>query len=206
LGSYSGISLSTNPHERHRFSPEIIRHAVRLYHRFNLSHRNIEDLHAERGIEASYESVQLWCNKFGPPFSKRLKRRHPGFGDSLFVDKVFVTIAGQRHYLWRAIHQDGEVVDALLREPRDAMAARRFFRHLLAHLGGRPRAIVTDKPRIYAVARRELLPTAPTAASSPTEPIPSPSDRTPDRAGSGDHAGQEVAAGRTNGGRTGREA
>ncbi len=102
---------SANPYKRHRFPPAIIQYAVWLYHRFNLSHRDIEDLLAERGIEASYESVRLWCNKFGPLFSKRLTRRHPGFGDTFFMDEVFVTIAGGRHYLWRAVDQDGDVVD-----------------------------------------------------------------------------------------------
>jgi len=94
LGNHPRMNRSTNPYERHRFPPAIIRYAVWLYRRFNLSHRDIEDLLAERGIEASYESVQLWCNKFGPLFSKRLKRRQPGFGDTFFIDEVFVTIAG----------------------------------------------------------------------------------------------------------------
>ena len=87
------MNRSTNPYKRHRFPLAIIRYAVWLCHRFNLSHRDIEDLLAERGIEASYESVRLWCNKFGPLFSKRLKRRHPVFGDTFFIDEVFVTIA-----------------------------------------------------------------------------------------------------------------
>ena len=108
------MKRSANPYKRHRFPPAIIQYAVSLYHRFNLSHRDIEDLLAERGIEASYESVRLWCNKFGPLFSKRLKRRHPGFGDTFFIDEVFVTIAGRRHYLWRAVDQDGDVVDVYL--------------------------------------------------------------------------------------------
>jgi len=95
LGNHSGMNRSANACKRHRFPPAIIQYAVWLYHRFNLSHRDIEDLLAERGIEASYESVRLWCNKFGPLFSKRIKRRHPGFGDTFFIDEVFVTIAGR---------------------------------------------------------------------------------------------------------------
>ena len=108
------MNPSANLYKRHRFPSAIIQYAVWLYHRFNLSHSDIEDLLAERGIEVSYESVRLWCNKFGPLFSKRLKRRHPGFGDTFFIDEVFVTIAGQRHYLWRAVDQDGDVVDVHL--------------------------------------------------------------------------------------------
>jgi putative transposase len=152
------MNRPANPYKRHRFPPAIIQYAVWLYHRFNLSHRDIEDLLAERGIEATYESVRLWCNKFGPLFAKRLKRRHPGFGDTFFIDEVFVTIAGRRHYLWRAVDQDGDVIDVYLQARRDAEAARRFFRRLLQSHGTSPRKIVTDKLGSYRVARRELMP------------------------------------------------
>ena len=152
------MNRSTNPYKRHRFPPAIIQYAVWLYHRFNLSHRDIEDLLAERGIEASYESVRLWCNKFGPLFSKRLKRRHPGFGDTFFIDEVFVTIAGRRHYLWRAVDQDGDVIDVYLQVRRNAEATKRFFRRLIRSHGTSPRKIVTDKLGSYGVARRALMP------------------------------------------------
>jgi putative transposase len=152
------MNRSTNPYKRHRFPPAIIRYAVWLYHRFNLSHRDIEDLLAERAIEASYESVRLWRNKFGPLFSKRLKRRHPGFGDTFFIDEVFVTIAGRRHYLWRAVDQDGDVVDVYLQARRNAEAAKRFFRRLIRSHRTSPRKIVTDKLGSYGVARRALMP------------------------------------------------
>jgi putative transposase len=152
------MNRSTNPYKRHRFPPAIIQYAVWLYHRFNLSHRDIEDLAAERGIEATYESVRLWCNKVGPLFTRRLKRRHPGFGDTFFIDEVFVTIAGRRHYLWRAVDQDGDVVDVYLQARRDSEAARRFFRRLLRSHGTSPRKIVTDKLGSHGVARRKLMP------------------------------------------------
>jgi putative transposase len=106
----------------------------------------------------SYESVRLWCNKFGPLFSNRLKRKHPGFGDTFFIDEVFVTIAGQRHYLWPAVDQDGDVVDVYLQTRRDGEAAKRFFRRLLRSHGKSPWKIVTDKLGSYRVARRELMP------------------------------------------------
>ena len=143
---------------RHRFPAAIIQHAVWLYHRFNLSHRDIEDWLAERGIEVSYESVRLWCNKFGPLFSKRLKRQHPGFGDTFFIDEVFVSIKGQRFYLRRAVDQDGDVIDVYLQPRRDAKTAKRFFRRLLRSHGQRPWKIVTDKLRSYGVAHRDLMP------------------------------------------------
>jgi len=91
------MNRPANLYKRHRFPPTIIQYAVWLHHRFRLSHRDIEDLLTERGVEVSYESVRLWCNKFGPHFSRRLRRKHPGFGDTFFIDEVFVSIAGQRH-------------------------------------------------------------------------------------------------------------
>jgi len=151
------MNRSTSPYKRHRIPPAIIQYAVWLYHRFNLSQRDIEDLLAERGIEACYESVRLWCNKFGPLFSKRLRCRHPGFGDTFFVDEVFVTIADRRHYLWQAMDQDGDVVDVYLPARRDAEADKRFFRRLLRSHGTSPRKIVTDKLGSYGVARQALM-------------------------------------------------
>jgi len=147
-----------NTYKRHRFPPDIISYAVWLYYRFNLSHRDIEDLLAERGITVSHESIRLWCNKFGPKYTGRLKRKHRGYGDTFYIDEVFVKINGKQHYLWRAVDQDGEVVDVFLQVRRDGAAAMRFFRCLLRSHGGEPRKIVTDKLRSYGVAHRELMP------------------------------------------------
>ena len=147
-----------NTYKRHRFPPDIISYAVWLYYRFNLSHRDIEDLLAERGITVSYETIRLWCIKFGALYSKRLKRKHQGYGDTFYIDEVFVKINGKRHYLWRAVDQDGEVVDVYLQAKRDGAVAKRFFKRLLRSYGGEPRKIVTDKLRSYGVAHRELMP------------------------------------------------
>jgi len=147
-----------NTYKRHGFPPDIISYAVWLYYRFNLSHRDIEDLLAERGIIVSHEAIRLWCIKFGAIYSRRLKRKHRGFGDTFFIDEVFVKINGKQHYLWRAVDQDGEVVDVYLQAKRDGAAAKRFFRRLLRNHGGEPRKIVTDKLRSYGVAHRELMP------------------------------------------------
>ena len=152
------MSRSTTLYKRHRFPPEIIQYAVCLYHRFNLRHRDIEDLLAERGIVVSYESIRLWCNKFGPPYARRLKRRHQGFGDTFYIDEVFVKIDGMQHYLWRAGDQDGEIVDVFLQRRRDGKATKRFFKRLLKTHRNEPRKIVTDKLRSYGVAHRELIP------------------------------------------------
>ena len=88
---------------RHRFPPEIISHAVWLYHRYCMSFRDVEDLLAERGIIVSYETVRQWCRKFGPDYARQLRRRQGRLGDTWFLDEVFVTIHGQRQYLWRAV-------------------------------------------------------------------------------------------------------
>ncbi len=149
-----------NTYKRHRFPPDIISYAVWLYYRFNLSHRDIEDLLAEHGITVSYEAVRLWCIKFGAKYARRLRRKHRGFGDTFFIDEVFVKINGKQHYLWRAVDQDGEVVDVFLQAKRDGAAAKRFFKRLLRNHGDEPRKIVTDKLRSYGVAHRELIPEA----------------------------------------------
>jgi putative transposase len=151
-----------NTYKRHRFPPDIISYAVWLYHRFNLSHRDIEDLLAERGITVTRESIRLWCIKFGALYARRLKRKHQGYGDTFFIDEVFAgmpdqKINGKQHYLWRAVDQDGEVVDVYLQAKRDGAAAKRFFKRLLRSHCGEPRKIVTDKLRSYGVAHRELM-------------------------------------------------
>jgi putative transposase len=149
-----------NTYKRHRFPPDIISYAVWLYYRFNLSHRDIEDLLSERGITVSHESIRLWCIKFGAIYTRRLKRKHRGYGDTFYIDEVFIKINGKQHDLWRAVDQDGEVVDVFLQARRDGAAAKRFFRRLLHSHGGEPRKIVTDKLRRYSVAHRELIPDA----------------------------------------------
>ena len=148
----------TNIYKRYRFPSEIIQYAVWLYYRFNLSHRDIEDLLADRGINVTYEAIRLWCNRFGPKYAARLKRKHQGYGDTFFIDEVFIKIDGKQHYLWRAVDQDGEVIDVYLQKRRDGAAAKRFFKRLLKKHHDEPRKIVTDKLRSYGVAHRELIP------------------------------------------------
>ena len=88
-----------NTYKRHRFPPHIISYAVWLYFRFNLSYRDIEDLLAQRGIIVSYESTRLWCIKFGRYYARRLKRRQTGYGDTFYIDEVFVKINGKQRFL-----------------------------------------------------------------------------------------------------------
>ena len=113
---------------------------------------------AERGISISYESIRLWCIKTGSRYAKRLRRRHQGYDNTYHLDEVFVRIRRVQHYLWRAIDQDGEVVDVLLQRRRDGKAAKCFFKRLLRASGNEPRRIVTDKLRSYGVSHGEFLP------------------------------------------------
>ena len=144
-----------DPHYRHRFPAELIRHAVWLYHVFSLSLRDVELLLAERGVVVSYESVRRFCRKFGQTFANRLRRRRPRPGDKWYLDEVFIRIEGVQHYLWRAVDQDGVVLDILVQPRRDAKAAKRSSGGCLQYV---PRVIVTDKLRSYGVAQRQLLP------------------------------------------------
>ena len=128
----------------HRFPAEIIGHAVWLYHVFGLSLRDVELILAERGIDVTHESIRQWGLKFGGDIARRLRRRRPKPGDTWHMDEVYIRIRGQLHYLWRAVDQHGVVLDILVQERRNATAAKRFFRRLLAGLKFRPRRIVTD--------------------------------------------------------------
>jgi putative transposase len=147
-----------NIYKRHRFPPDIISYAVWLYYRFNPCLRDIEDPVTQRGITVSREAIRLWCIKFGALYTRRLKRKHLRYGETFYIDGVFVKISGKRYYLWRAVDQDSEVVDVFLQVKRDGIAAKRFFKRLLRSNGGEPRKSVTDKLRRHGVAHRELMP------------------------------------------------
>jgi putative transposase len=149
---------ATNPYKRHRFPAEIISHCVWLYFRFCLSYRDVEELMAARGITLTYEAVRSWCLKFGQTYANELRRRRPRPGDKWHLDEVFLTIHGERHYLWRAVDQDGYVLDILVQRRRDKHAAKKFFRKLLKGLRYVPRVIITDKLRSYGAAKQEILP------------------------------------------------
>src|SRR6266705_3448879 len=142
----------------HRFPAEIISHAVWVYHRFCLSFRDVEDLLAERGIIVSYETIRIWCQMFGPDYARKLKRRQGRLGDIWHLDEVFIRINGRQHYLWRAVDQDGDVIDILVQPRRDGRAAKRFFRKLLKAQGRAPRRLVTDKLRSYSAAHGLVMP------------------------------------------------
>jgi putative transposase len=153
------MKTSPDPQYRHRFPVEIISHAVWLYHVFSLSLRDVELILAQRGVFVSYETVRRWCEKFGESFAHSPRRRRPRPGDKWHLDEVFIRIRGELHYLWRAVDQNGVVLDVLVQKRRDGKAAKRFFKRLLKGLQYVPRVIVTDKLKSYGVAKRAMLPT-----------------------------------------------
>jgi putative transposase len=152
------MKTKTNCYHRYRFAPAIINHALWQNHRFCLSFRDIEELLAKRGIIVSYETIRQWCRKFGPEYARRLKRCQGRLGDIWHLDEVFVKIRGERHYLWRAVDQDGDVIDILVQRYRNARAAKRFFRKLLKAQGSTPWQLVTDKLKSYGSAHRSVMP------------------------------------------------
>ncbi len=151
-------SALTHPYKHHRFPAEIISHGVWLYYRFCLSYRDVEELLFARGVIVTYEAIRKWCRKFGPAYANQLRRRRPRPGDKWHLDEVFLTIHGERYYLWRAVDQDGNVLDILVQSRRNKKAAKRFFRKLLKGCQYVPRVIITDKLASYGAAKREILP------------------------------------------------
>ena len=145
-------------YKRHRFPPQIIAHAVWLYFRFPLSLQLVEEMLLERGIFIPYETVRRWALQFGPDYARRLKRKRPSQSDVWHLDEVVITIAGQKHWLWRAVDQDGSVFDEILQIRRDTKAAKRLLKWLLKKQGCPPRRMITDKLRSYAAARRQFMP------------------------------------------------
>jgi len=143
-------------YSRHQFPPVVIQHSVWLYLRFTLSYRDVEELLAQRGLEVSYETVRRWVLKFEPAFARRLRRRRPRPSSQWHLDEMVVRIGGKRMYLWRAVDDEGEVLDALVQRRRDKAAARKLIRKLLKKQGFAPSVVVTDKLRSYSSAFRDI--------------------------------------------------
>jgi len=126
-------------YKRYRFPPQIIAHAVWLYFRFPLSLRLVEEMLAERGIVLSHETIRRWAMKFGPDFARRLKRKAPGRDDIWHLDEVVIDIAGEKRWLWRAVDQDGYVLDEIVQKKRDKNAATKLVKRLLKKQGIGPK-------------------------------------------------------------------
>jgi putative transposase len=142
----------------YRFPAEIISHAVWLYFRLPLSLRMVDELLAARGIIVSYETVRQWALKFGQAFANQIRRRLPRAGDKWHLDEVVLTIAGVKHWLWRAVDQNGMVLDILVQSRRNTQAAKRLMRKLLKRQGRAPRVMITDKLASYGAAKRQVMP------------------------------------------------
>ena len=128
-------SPAATKYKNHRFPVEIISHAVWLYFRFCLSFGDVEELLLARGGTVTYEAIRKWCCSFGQPYANQLRRRRPRPGDTWQRDEAFLPIRVAQHYLWRAVDQDGNVLDILVQRRRDQKAAQKFFRKLLKGLG-----------------------------------------------------------------------
>ncbi|OHC97072.1 MAG: transposase [Sphingomonadales bacterium RIFCSPHIGHO2_01_FULL_65_20] len=142
--------------KRHRFPAEVIRHAVWLYFRFSLSLRDVEEMLAQRGIEVSYETIRCWTRKFGPLIAKRLRKRRPGPSPLWHLDEMVCWIGGRRMYLWRAVDDEGEVLDLVVQRRRDTEAALKLLGRLLRNQPVEPERITTDGLASYGAALREL--------------------------------------------------
>ena len=142
----------------YRFPAEGISRAVWLYYRFGLSFRDVEDLFAERGITVTYEAIRQWCLRFGLAYARRLRHRRGRQGDTWYLDELFVRIQERQQYLWRAVDEDGDVLDILVQSRRNRRAAKRFFRKLMKRQRREPRRLITDKLRSYSAAHRTVMP------------------------------------------------
>ncbi|MER9255907.1 IS6 family transposase [Mesorhizobium sp. M0598] len=145
-------------YKRHRFPPQIIAHAVWLYFRFPLSLRLVEELLLELGIVVSYETIRRWAKKFGPDYARRLRRKQARRDDIWHLDEVLVIIAGRKHWLWRAVDQDGYVLDEIVQNRRNTKAAKRSLTRLLKKQGLAPKRMITDQLRSYGAAKRQIMP------------------------------------------------
>ena len=106
----------------------------------------------------TYEAIRQWCLRFGLAYARRLRHRQGRQGDTWYLDELFVKIQGRLQYLWRAVDEDGDVLDTLVRSRRNRRAAKRFFRKLLKRQGCKPRRLITDKLRSYSAAHRTVMP------------------------------------------------
>ena len=152
------MAHAPTPYRGFRYPAGVIQHAIWLCHCFSLSLRDSGTILAARGVVVSDETIREWGLRFGRQVANGLKRCRPRPGDKGHLDEVFIRIGGKQHHLWRAVDQDGHVLDTLVQSRRNPKAAERFFRQLLKGLKSAPRVIVTDKRKSYAAAKRKVLP------------------------------------------------
>src|SRR4051812_18399513 len=151
-------SSTKSPYAGYRFPGEVISHAVWLYFRFPLSLRMVEEMLAARGIDVSHETVRQWARKFSQSFANQIRRKLPDPGDKWHLDEVCLMISGTKHWLWRAVDQDGFVLDVLVQSRRNKQAAKRLLRKLLKRQTRVPRVMITDKLASYTAAKADVMP------------------------------------------------
>ena len=148
--------MKTSIYTRHRFHPDIIRRAIWMYFRFNLSFRDVEELMIERGVDVSYETIRRWIDKFGSTYAKRIRSRSEPPSHVWHLDEVYTKINGKMVYLWRAVDNEGTVLDVVVQRRRNTKAATRLLRKLLRNQGIKPTRIVTDRLGSYGAALKLL--------------------------------------------------
>ena len=148
--------MKTSIYIRHRFHPDVIRRAVWMYFRFNLSFRDVEELMVERGIDVSFKTIRRWVDKFGSTYAKRIKSRSEPPSPVWHLDEVSTKINGKMVYLWRAVDNEGTVLDVVVQRRRNTKAATRLLRKLLRNQGIKPTRIVTDRRGSYGAALKLL--------------------------------------------------
>lgn len=152
------MTVSAPTYKNHRYPIEIVARAVWLYFRFNLSLRDVEAMLLDRGIVVSDETIRRWCRKHGPDYARRIRRKAPTKNDVWHLDEVVKRINGQKCWLWRAVDQDGYVLDEIVQARRNTKAARRLLTRLLKKHGLPPKRTITDKLRSYGAAKRQVMP------------------------------------------------
>ena len=148
--------MKASIYTRHRFHSDVIRRAIWMYFRFNLSFRDVEELMIERGVDVSYETIRRWVYKFGSTYAKRIKSRSENPSPVWHLDEVFTKINGKMVYLWRAVDDEGTVLDVVVQRRRNTKAAMRLLRKLLRNQGIKPTRIVTDRLGSYGAALKLL--------------------------------------------------
>ena len=148
--------MKTSIYSRHRFHPDIIRRAIWMYFRFNLSFRDVEELMIERGIDVSYETIRRWVDKFGSTYAMRIKSHSKTPSPVWHLDEVYTKIAGQMVYLWGDVDDEGTVLDVVVQRRRNTKAAMRLLRKLIRKQGIKPTRIITDRLASYGAALKLL--------------------------------------------------
>ena len=148
--------MKTSIYSRHRFHPDIIRRAVWMYFRFNLSFRDVEELMIEHGVDVSYETIRRWVDKFGTTYAKRIRSRSERPSPVWHLDAVYTKINDKMVYLWRAVDDEGTILDIVVQKRRNTKAAMRLLRKLLRNQGIKPNRIVTDRLGSYGAALKLL--------------------------------------------------